>query len=717
MPKALVAVAKNTAWFKHAGKLVTVAASSGAALVSIFTALYSYGVIGSSESHQSIRNMGASWVGLRPAFDTASAIGDTLHYAATVTDKNGSILVGARPVWTTGDSSIATVLSDGSVIAHKPGKTRVSVVVGKLVTHSTIVVRQRVAMVEVGRAKGDSVIVLPEGAELQLRARATDSRGHPISGMTATWQIDDNSIASLDSTGVLTGRSAGRTMIGARIDGVSGRSGVSVVTPATAIALVAGTNQRAQAGKVLPQAVVVRATNRRGGPSSGKKVAFRITDGLGAVDPSSAITDADGRARTSWTLGAYPGPQTLFASVENVDSALAIVAEADPVAANTRVVSLSESVSGRAGNVLPDTVAIRVTDSTGRALPDVPVRWTVVDGGSVEATSARTDSLGVATARWTLAKRTGIQRLRAQVGGGSALGIPPVTINANALAGAATALMVVSGGGQRAAAGAPLPRSIVVLVVDANGSGVAGASLSLTPSGGVLSDTALVTDSLGTARTLWTMGHSAGDYTLSVHHEGLKKLLKIVARATPAAPANLAFDDLPGDKRSRNAAKERKLFALVTDVYGNPVPDARVNFSVKSGTVAPARAVSDARGRAALTWKLGSKPGEQTLSGVVRGSDVTGEYVTQVGGREPVAKAAPPKAVAPLKTAVPAKATPVVGTTPVKATPVKAAPVKAAPTKAAPAKAAPVKAAVKPAPLKTAPLAAAPHAPPESASR
>ncbi|MDP9203411.1 MAG: hypothetical protein M3P26_15980, partial [Gemmatimonadota bacterium] len=233
MPQTLAA-AKKDHWFKHAGKLVTVAASSGAALVSIFTALYSYGVIGQSESHQSIGNMGATWVGLRPGIDTASAIGDTVHYAATVTDKNGSILVGARPVWTTGDSSIATVLPDGSVIAHGPGKTMVSVVVGKLVTHSTIVVRQRVANVEVGRATGDSVIVLPEGAQLQLRAIATDARGYPIAGLTASWQIDDNSVAALDSSGLLTARTAGRSRIGARIDGVSGRTGVSVVTPAAA---------------------------------------------------------------------------------------------------------------------------------------------------------------------------------------------------------------------------------------------------------------------------------------------------------------------------------------------------------------------------------------------------------------------------------------------------------------------------------------------------
>jgi hypothetical protein len=633
--------AKKAIWFRHVGKVATLAASSGAALVSIFTALYTYGVIGQSESHQSIGNIGAAWVGLRPAIDTAYAIDDTIHYAATVTDKNGSILVGARPTWTTGDSSIATALADGSVIAHGPGRTIVSVVVGKLVTHSTIVVQQRVASVEVGRATGDSTIVLPEGAQLQLRARGIDARGHPIDGVAATWHIDDNSVAALDSSGVITGRNAGRTIVAARIDGVSARTGVSVVTPATAIGLVAGSNQRALAGKTLAQALVVRATNRKGGPASGKRVSFRLGEGQGSVDPASAVTDADGRARATWTLGSYPGRQTLLASVENVDSALAIEAEADPVAGNTRVAALADHFSGHAGDELADSIAIRVTDSSGRVLPDLPVRWTLVDGGSIHAENHRTDSLGVATARWTLARKTGLQRLRAQVGGAPGLGIPPVTISAAALAGAAAAIVVTAGDGQHARAGAELPKSVVMRVVDENGSAVVGAALALAPSGGIVADSALTTDSLGYARTRWTMGHSAGDYTLAVHVDGVKKLLKVAARATPAAPANLAFDDAPREKHSRESAK-RKLFAIVTDVYGNPVPDARVNFKVKSGTVTPARVVSDAKGRAALTWKLGSTPGEQTLTGVVRGTDVTGEYVTQVGGgaREPLAKQA-----------------------------------------------------------------------------
>ena len=643
MAETPLSIAKaRTAWIKHTAKLVAVTASSGAALVSIFTALYSYGVIGQSESHQSIGNLGASWVGLRPAIDTATALGDTVHYAATVTDKNGSILVGARPTWTTGDSSIAVVLQDGSVIARGPGRTMVSVVVGKLVTHSTMVVRQRVASVEVGRATSDSLIVLPEGSELQLRARALDARGHPIKGFEATWHIEDNSVATLDSTGLLSGKTAGRSTIVAKVEGVVGKAGVSVVTPASAIALVAGTNQRSLAGRQLPQAIVVRATNRRGGPASGKRVTFRASEGEGSVDPATAVTDADGRARTSWTLGNDPGRQTLFASVENVDSALAIVAEADPVASNTRVTALLEKLSARAGEQLPDSVAIRVTDSAGRVLPDVPVRWAAMDGGVISDASTRTDSLGIATIRWTLARKTGTQRLRAQVGLGPGLGISPVTIQATALAGAPTTVVAVSGDNQKAQAGNKLPKPLVFRVSDENGSGVSGAVLTLSPSSGELADTALTTDSTGLARTSWVLGHSAGDYSVAVHVEGIKKLLKVSAKATPAAAANLAFDDVPADRKQRDSGKVKRLYAVVTDVYGNPVPDVRVTFSVKSGVVTPTRAVSDTKGRAALTWKLGAKSGEQALKGVVQGTDVKGEYLVQVGGppREAVAKTA-----------------------------------------------------------------------------
>ena len=635
-------VLQRTAWIHKTGKVVAVAASTCAALVSVVTALYSYGVIGKSESHQSIGNLGAAWVGLKPAMDSASAIGDTVHYAATITDKSGSILVGARPTWTTGDTNVARVLPDGSVIARGPGATTVSVVVGALVAHAKVVVRQRVASVQLDGARGDSGIVIAEGSTTPLRARALDARGHAVAGVHAEWQADDSSVVGLDSAGVLSGRSAGRTMLSARMDGMTSRSPVTVVTTATAIEVVAGTEQHATAGSTLSRAVVVRATNHRGAPAPRQTVTFKTADGQGSVDPRTAITDADGRARTTWTLGAYPGRQTLLATVEKVDSALAVVAEADPVASNTRVVVLNDHLGATAGATLSDSVAVRVTDSTGRALVDVPVRWTALSGGAAEAIEARTDSTGLAQARWTLAKKTGVQRLRAEVGSASVHGIAPVTLTARAVAGAAASVAVVTGDDQHAAAGSALPKFVVIEVTDASGSGVADVPLMLSPSGGAVPDSAPHTDSLGRARIRWTMGHGAREYTLAVHVDGIKQpLLKVKAHATPAKAANLSFEDGPA---SRTQAKgTHSLYALVTDVYGNPVPEATLSFTTKSGVVKPSRAVTDPKGRAALTWTPGSAAGEQTLRGSVRSSDVTGSYVVEIAGRESVKPAKPVK--------------------------------------------------------------------------
>jgi hypothetical protein len=360
-------------------------------------------------------------------------------------------------------------------------------------------------------------------------------------------------------------------------------------------------------------------------------VKFRLADGQGSLEPSSAITDADGRVRTVWTLGDLPGRQTLFATVERVDSALTIVAEGEPVAANTRLTVLSEKPSGNAGRELADTIAIRVSDSTGRALADVPVAWVALDGGRAQAIDARSDSLGEAHARWILGPKAGTQRLRAQVGSGHGKGaVPPVTVHATALAGVPVGLVIVSGDAQRGAAGEPLAKALVLRVVDSAGNGVADAELELSPSDGSVPDTSIHTDSLGIARVRWTLGHTAGDHSLAVHLDGMKKLLKLTAIARPAGPANLSFDDAPGESKSSHARKQ--LVALVTDAFGNPVPDARLSFSTRSGSVTPSRAVSDARGRVKVSWTLGGKPGDQSLLGSVQGTDVRGSFIVAGAG-------------------------------------------------------------------------------------
>jgi hypothetical protein len=138
------------------------------------------------------------------------------------------------------------------------------------------------------------------------------------------------------------------------------------------------------------------------------------------------------------------------------------------------------------------------------------------------------------------------------------------------------------------------------------------------------------------------MGRSSVEHTMALRAEGVKGLRKVAARALPGAPANLSFDDAPSAERAARGAgaKGRRLDVLVTDVYGNPVPDTRVSFTSRSGVVTPARTVSDARGRAAITWTPGAKAGEQTLTGVVVGRDVRGGYTTHVAEHEAGARAA-----------------------------------------------------------------------------
>ena len=632
-----------TPWYRQSIKVVTAAATTGAACVSIVSFLYSFGIVGKSEAHQTIGNLGVAWVGVRPAVDTATAIGDTLHLAATITDRAGAILVGTRPAWSSENSGVAVVRNDGSVVAQGPGTTTITVAVGGRVAHSRIIVRQRVASVDVIGAGGTDAMTLRELDRQPLRARARDARGHDIAEMPAQWRVDDSSVVALDSAGIATARTRGRTIVTAMVDGVAGHAALSVLAAPATVALLAGAGQHAPAGRALPQNVIVRVISHRGLPVDGALVTFRLAQGDGALEPASALSDADGRARTSWTLGGLPGSQSLIAAVQHLDSTIVVTAEADPLPANTRAAAVVEHPSAAAATALADPVQLRITDSSGRVLPDLPVSWHALDG-TVEPLAPRTDSAGIARARWTLGTMAGTQRLRAQVGTAHVgAAIPPVTFTATALAGAAARMIVVSGDRQRGTVGVPLRRPVVVRVLDAAGNGVADAALAVSVASGTLLDTLVRTDSTGSAVLRWTLGRSTGSHTLGVHLDGLVKSLDVVALAQPGAPANLDFDEVHG---SPVRANTRKLVATVTDLYGNRVPSARLTLTATGGQASPSRAVSDGRGVVPLTWTPG---GGSALSGAIAGTDVRGTYVLHDGR-------AIYQAGAPVELSVPAKA-------------------------------------------------------------
>lgn len=60
----------------------------------------------------------------------------------------------------------------------------------------------------------------------------------------------------------------------------------------------------------------MRAIASDGIPVPGTLVQFQVQNG-GSASPASATTDAAGRARTTWTLGALTGTQGLNVSIQN----------------------------------------------------------------------------------------------------------------------------------------------------------------------------------------------------------------------------------------------------------------------------------------------------------------------------------------------------------------------------------------------------------------
>ncbi|HEX4933004.1 MAG TPA: Ig-like domain-containing protein, partial [Gemmatimonadaceae bacterium] len=311
--------------------------STLAALVSVLSFARAYGVIGDDAAHLTVGDIGAVWVGIAPSADTAEALNDTLQLTATIKDKSGSALVGASLKWMSDHPEIASVTPSGAVIAHAPGVTTITATVGGLVARSRVVVRPFVANV---RVAGDSEIVMRDGEQRAISARGVDRRGYVIPGLFAKWRTTDSAIVSVDSNGFSTAMRPGRAILEAMIDGVRTQASVTAIPTAFALRVASGDNQRAPARAALPLPVVVRVVSRHGLPIPRAKVRFRPEGGEGAAEPDTATTDADGRAKTVWRMGPIPGSRRLLVLAEGLDSALALAADAEPIASETRIVAL-----------------------------------------------------------------------------------------------------------------------------------------------------------------------------------------------------------------------------------------------------------------------------------------------------------------------------------------------------------------------------------------
>ncbi len=80
------------------------------------------------------------------------------------------------------------------------------------------------------------------------------------------------------------------------------------------LSIVSGNNQSGSTGVKLPVPLTVRLTNTTGAPVSGVSVSFVVTRGPAQLSASSVVTNADGVASVTVTLGGIPGDVFVVAS-------------------------------------------------------------------------------------------------------------------------------------------------------------------------------------------------------------------------------------------------------------------------------------------------------------------------------------------------------------------------------------------------------------------
>jgi parallel beta-helix repeat protein len=158
-----------------------------------------------------------SSVVVSPATSTV-IVGGAVQLTATPKDANGAVLAGRSVTWASSNSAVATVASSGLVTGVAAGSATVK---------ATVEGRSASATVTVTPVPVASVVVSPSTATIsvagtvQLRATPKDANGNTLTGRSIAWSSDNAAIATVSSSGVVTGVAAGTVAVRATIEGKS----------------------------------------------------------------------------------------------------------------------------------------------------------------------------------------------------------------------------------------------------------------------------------------------------------------------------------------------------------------------------------------------------------------------------------------------------------------------------------------------------------------
>jgi len=350
---------------------------------------------------------------------------------------------------------------------------------------------------------------LPES----LVVRVTDALDNPVVGAEVTWDVGGGGSISpgsvtTDASGLaaaqrVLGNAAGTQTASASSSGLASVTFTHTAEAAnpTALILISGDAQSAQANTTLADPLVVRLVDDNGNGVGNKAITWLAAPGSGSVNPQNVTTSPTGFAQTSWTLGNNAGGgqvNAVFSGLPAVPFTATVLAGAATKLAFTQV-----PVNTSAGGSITPAVKVAIQDAAGNTVTSATDAVTIAIGnnpnsGTLFGTKTVGAVNGVATFAGLSIDRSGDgYTLTATASGLTGVTSPSFDI----LPGAANRLVFVTGPTDRVV-GEKFSPALQVQVQDAGGNPVllATGQITITSSvTGSLSGTATATPILGTA--------------------------------------------------------------------------------------------------------------------------------------------------------------------------------------------------------------------------
>ncbi|MBW4636966.1 MAG: DUF4082 domain-containing protein [Gloeocapsa sp. UFS-A4-WI-NPMV-4B04] len=339
---------------------------------------------------------------------------------------------------------------------------------------------------------------------------------------------------------------------------------VAVALPT--ITKISGDNQTGAAGTLLPNPLVVQINDSAGNAQSGVTVNFAVTSGGGSVSPASAVTDINGKASTTLTLGASPGATS--AVTNTVSATAAQVGSVTFSASATSLVNSQKLLTNQAPS-LPN-----FTDSVPYELG---MKFRSAKGGQITALRF-----------WKAPSETGTHIGKLWTATGTLLG--SVTFSSETASGWQEQLLETPVNIQA--------NTTYVVSVNVNTYYVAtsnGLSSSITNG-----DLSSVADGNNGVYNLSPNSFPTSSY-------GNTNYYRDITFVVGSTLVKVSGDNQSG---ATGATLPNSLVVKVVNAQNNPQPGITVNFAVSSGggSVSPASAVTNASGQASTTLTLGAVP-------------------------------------------------------------------------------------------------------------